>query len=102
MKYIEYKLDYHADVENDIYESFLWYEMQEEGLGKKLIANIKQKIAQIVAMPEAYSVKSKKQYREAIVEKFPFTITYKIFAKKNTLFISSIHHQSKDPDKKYR
>ena len=74
----------------------------QEGLGEKFLFQVMKKLEIILEMPEAFSAKHKKHYREAALDIFPFTITYKIILKKNIIFISSVHHQKKHPDKKYR
>ena len=102
MNPVLFKLEYHPDAIAEYEAAYIWYEMKEPGLGEKFQRQVREKLEQIVQMPEAFSVKSRRQYREAFVDKFPYTITYKIYSAKHIVFVSSLHHQKKHPDKKYR
>ena len=99
---MSYHAVFHADVKSDYDEAYAWYELKQEGLGEKFLAAVRNKMEQIVARPETYSERTKKGYREVVVDGFPFSIIYTIYKKKKEIFISSIHHHKKDPKKKFR
>jgi len=52
--------------------------------------------------PETYGSRDRKEFREAMVDYFPYLIVYKIHKRKKLIYISSIHHTKKHPRKKYR
>ncbi|MBD0331725.1 MAG: type II toxin-antitoxin system RelE/ParE family toxin [Chitinophagaceae bacterium] len=97
-----YHAIFHAEVKTDYDEAYVWYESQEEGLGEKFLAAVRNKIEEIVISPETYGERTEKGYREAVVDGFPFSIIYTVYKKKKEIFISSIHHHKKNPKKKYR
>jgi len=99
---MSYHFVLHADVKMDYDEGYEWYELQQEGLGEKFLSAIRHKMEQIVVRPETYGERSKKGYREAKVDDFPFSIVYKIYARKKEIFVNSIHHHKKHPKNKYR
>ena len=98
----EYKLIFHPEAEADYGHAYYWYELQKEGLGESFIEQFRKRIEQILENPETYSTKSKKDYREARLKDFPYVIVYKIQQIEKNILISSIHHQSKHPKKKFR
>jgi hypothetical protein len=53
-------------------------------------------------MPEAFGVKSRKNYRETTLKKFPYVVVYKLYIKRKIIFISSITHKSRHPENRYR
>ena len=69
---MNYRLDFHADVEEDYQEAYTWYENSKEGLGIRFLNMVREKLEQIAKNPEAFSQKTKSGYREAAVEIFPF------------------------------
>ena len=97
-----YQVAFHADTADDYNEAYYWYEDQQKGLGEKFLTTINSRIKQILISPDAFSVKSRQGYHEALVKEFPYTIVYRIYKKDKVVFISSIHHQKKHPRKKYR
>jgi hypothetical protein len=97
-----FTVDLHPDVALDIDEAYHWYEVQKEGLGERLLFMIRFQIDKIKDFPEAFGVKGRKGYREVEIDTFPYLIVYKIYKKKRRIFVASIHHTSKDPNKKYR
>lgn len=102
MANVTYQLDYHPEAKFEIDEAYSWYEEKERGLGEKFLSQLTLKLAQIAVAPETFSVKGNTKYREAKVDVFPYSIAYKIFVDRYTVFISSVHHQKKHPNKKYR
>jgi len=76
--------------------------LQQIGLGEKFLLNVRNKLDLIKRSPEVYGIKSRKDYREAMVDNFPYLIVYRVYPKKKIIFISAIHHEKMDPDKKYR
>jgi plasmid stabilization system protein ParE len=97
-----YTLVFHADAVIDYDEAYYWYEDQQKGLGEKFLSAIKSKTQQILDVPEIFSVKGREGYHEAFVNGFPYTIVYRIYKRKQVIFINSLHHQKKHPRKKYR
>jgi mRNA-degrading endonuclease RelE of RelBE toxin-antitoxin system len=98
----EYIVDFHPEVETDYYESHYWYELQKVGLGDKFLDAVTQKINKIISNPLQYGIKLKRGYREVVVDGFPYNIVYKVLPEQKRIFVSSIHHQKKKPNKKYR
>ena len=95
-------LIFHAQAELDYDNAYYWYELQDPGLGEQFLDEVRGKLKKIVAHPETYGVKSRKTYREASLKDFPYSIVYKIRPDMNAIFISSIHHERKHPNKKFR
>ncbi len=97
-----YTARFHPLVEKDYAEAYEWYEDRSTGLGDRFLIAVREKIEKIAAHSEVYSSKGRNKYREAIVENFPFIIVFKIYRRKQEIFISSIHHAKKHPKSKYR
>ncbi len=92
----------HEKTKAEISESFAWYEDQLPGLGHDFLNAVENKINEIITQPETFSSKGNPQYREALVERFPFVIVYKIYKQRKEIFISSIHHSKRSINRKYR
>jgi len=97
-----YKTEFHEDVAHDYKEAYTWYEKQKEGLGNRFLEAVKRKIEQISERPESFSQKSRKGYREAKVDIFPYLIIYKVYKQTKKIFINSVHHEKKHPKRKFR
>ena len=92
----------HEKVQTDFNEGFAWYEDKLEGLGYEFLAAVEKKIAEIVSHPETFGSKGNPYYREALLDRFPYVIVYRIYKQKKEIFISAVHHTKKSSRKKYR
>jgi len=97
-----YLLRLHPLIQQDFNEAYGWYEDQQKELGERFSNAIRGKIEQILLRPQVYGSRGNKKFREAKVEFFPYVIVYKINERKKEIYISSIHHNSKHPKKKFR
>lgn len=82
----------------DIHESALWYNRQQDGLGKKFTQKIRRKILGIKSNPFAYSVRYENVHTAA-VDTFPFMIHFVVDEERKTIIVSAILHTSLNPDK---
>jgi plasmid stabilization system protein ParE len=85
----------------DYERSAQWYDEQQEGLGEKFIAEVKNKIKFIANNPEIYP-KLILTSQQATLNTFPFVVVFRIDKVKNVLFILSIFHTSRNPKQKLR
>ena len=92
----------HPKTKQEISEGFAWYEDKLPGLGYEFLDAVENKIAEIIAHPETFSSKGNPNYREALLNRFPFLIVYRIYKQKKEVFISSVHHTKKSVRTKYR
>jgi plasmid stabilization system protein ParE len=97
-----YEYILHEAVKADYDEAYAWYEEKLEGLGERFLSAIRTKLDEIAKLPEAFGERSKKGYREAQVDTFPYSIVYKIYKAERIIFVNSVHNHSKHPRKKYR
>jgi plasmid stabilization system protein ParE len=89
---MSYTYRLHPKTKDDYAEAYEWYEDKQKGLGERFIKAVRYKIEQVCINPEVCSSKGNKNYREALVDFFPFLIVYKVYKRKGEIFISSIHH----------
>ena len=80
--------------------AFLWYEDQQEGLGKTFRTKLNSKLNLICSNPLHYKT-SYKKYHEALVDTFPFLIVYVINEKEKLIIVMAIFHTSRNPKKKF-
>jgi plasmid stabilization system protein ParE len=83
----------------ELLEARLWYEEQQQGLGKRFKEEVFRKIDLIQNNPLHYPLK--KGLREAQTEVFPYLIVYKVVKSRNMIVIVSIFHTSRHPKKKH-
>jgi plasmid stabilization system protein ParE len=99
-KPVSYSVILSAKASKEIEKSWLWYEDREQKLGDRFVSAVLEKIKSITTNPDAYSLKHK-NYREAAVAIFPFTIIYTINPRSKLIKVISVFHTSQHPDKKY-
>jgi len=85
----------------ELTDAVVWYEEQQEGLGKSLRLTVQNKLKKICNNPFHYKV-SHKIYREALTDKFPFLIIYILDEKIKLITVIAIFHTSRSPKKKFR
>ena len=80
---------------NDIREAAKWYNKQQNGLGKRFLAEVRKKNQLLKQNPFAYTVRYGK-VRTAILDVFPFMVHFTI-EKDRTILISAVLHTGVSP-----
>ena len=83
-----------SSAEKDITEAIEWYEKQLPGLGSRFLNDIDQTIISIKDNPEIYR-KVYKDFRRALLNKFPFGIYYLLESDKVVIF--AVYHEKRNP-----
>lgn len=78
------------EAEADIYESYVWYEEEQAGLGEEFLQSLDAAKKAILKDPNMYGVRYKKKIRGYVVDRFPYLILY-IVDEKNINVISVFH-----------
>ncbi len=81
----------------DINENVLWYNSRQKGLGIQFSSEIRRTINYIIKYPESFPTKYN-DVRIAVVDIFPFTIHYFYDEPNNTVFISCVFKDSRNPE----
>jgi plasmid stabilization system protein ParE len=90
------ELIFAPEVEQDLAEASTWYESRRAGLGEEFLSCVDACIVAILRMPEMPAVVYK-QYRRALVRRFPYAIFYEHEGR--TITVYAILHGSRDPKK---
>lgn len=99
---MSWQFRFHPLAKEEYKEAYAWYEDQQPGLGERFGKAISQRLQQVAGHPEAFGSRSNRKFREATVEFFPFQIVFKIKKRSREIFVSAIHHISRNPKRKYR
>jgi len=94
-------VELHPEAISELEESYQWYEKRLEGLGIRFIASVNKRLNEIAEHPERYA-KKKRNYREVMIEGFPYMVIYEMFQKEQIVFVSYIFHTKKNPASKYK
>lgn len=96
-----YSYDLRQEAVAEFIDAYIWYEEQQEGLGKRFAASVYDKLRLICSNPLHYKV-SYKNFHEALTDKFPFIILYTINEKMELITVIAIFHTSRNPKRKIR
>ncbi|MCY2990455.1 MAG: type II toxin-antitoxin system RelE/ParE family toxin [Planctomycetota bacterium] len=80
----------------DIDEAYGWYEVRRAGLGEEFLSCVDACIQAICRLPEMHA-KVDKEYRRALVRRFPYAVFYESVAGKITVYC--VFHTSRSPEK---
>jgi hypothetical protein len=92
-----YELIIKEEANNEIIESYSYYESKSEGLGDKFETQLGIYLDRISNYPFHYQIK-RNPYREAFIKKFPFIIIYEII--ENEVVVYSVFNTKRSPNKK--
>ncbi len=71
-----YNYQLSEEAEDDVYESYSWYEDQQVGLGEEFMDALDAAKTAITNSPEAYPVRYKKKIRAFVMDRFPYIVLY--------------------------
>ncbi len=89
-----YQLEISEEAKLDIYDAFLWYEEQREGLGLNFELSLEAGFNRVQRNPLQFESKHK-QVRVHFINKFPFGIHYLV--DDQTIKVLAVFHTSRDP-----
>lgn len=92
----KFKVDFSPTANIELNEAVDWYDLQQNDLGERFFKEFDKVISSIERNPYFASVKYD-NIRVAFCKKFPFGIHYVVDAVSNTVYITSIFHQSQKP-----
>lgn len=83
------------EAEEDMFESYVWYEQKKIGLGDEFLSEIQNSLTFLINSPEIYPIRYRKKIRAFVVDRFPFLILFII--KEPFIEVISIFHTSRNP-----
>lgn len=81
---------------DDAAQAYAWYEARGEGLGEQFLHCVDECIDLICRNPDLFEVVHR-EYRRAIVRRFPYVLFYEHHADEVTVF--AVFHSAQDPEK---
>ncbi len=93
------KLEIEDKAVDDIAQAFLWYEQQRENLGMEFLEEWENIASYITEHPESCQ-KKYKVFRQAILKRFPYLVTYEIEG--NCVIVYSVKNAKQHPSKHYK
>ncbi len=80
----------------DIREAAIWYNRQQNDLGKKFIAEVRNMVLHIRRNPKASNIRYS-NIRTAVLSVFPFMVHYSIEENEKTIIVVAVLHTSRNP-----
>ena len=84
------------EAEQDLAESYSWYESRRPGLGEEFLSCVDACVETIRRTPEMHAV-AHENYRRALVRRFPYALFYEYAEGAVTVYC--VFHTARDPDK---
>lgn len=92
---MKFEVQLSEEAEEDVFESFNWYEKKQSGLGDEFLSEIQNSFQLIGKNPESYRIRYRQKVRAFVVDRFPFLILYII--KEKMVDVVSVFHTSRNP-----
>lgn len=89
-------LIYTPDADDDVVESYNWYESREPGLGEEFLRCVEACLLTIQRHPNIFPI-AIDRFRHVPIRRFPFEIFYE--ATDDRIIVYSVFHCAQDPQK---
>lgn len=94
-----YSVQIKEQAQQDLLQGAVYYEEQQNNLGKRFLQEIEKSIKIIQETPLHYPIKNR-FYRELYMRKFPYIIIYELIELQKEIIIYRIFNTYQNPDKK--
>ena len=88
------RVDFHPNAQQEIADSFDWYESMQSGLGEEFLGSVDDCIPLIRIHPDMFPM-AFTNYRKALLNRFPFAVFYRV--RSEVIKIYAVFHCFKDP-----
>ncbi len=95
---MKYKLVIQDTVKADISEAMRYYNSKRSGLGKRFLADFRNKSKLVRSNPEMYAIRYK-DVRMALLKSFPYLIHFQLNKAAKTIDILAVFYGGEDPKK---
>jgi toxin ParE1/3/4 len=85
-----------SDAEAEMVESAIWYDAQQENLGQRFLASVKDALNRIQINPLLYPV-VELDVRRCVTKTFPFGVLFRILSTEEIVVVA-VMHLHRDPD----
>ena len=92
-----YKYRLSEEAELDVFESYIWYEKQKEGLGEEFLDTLDVAEQAITSNPLTYQIRYKKMVRAFVVDRFPYLVLYIVNG--SNIDVIAVFNTNKHPDR---
>ena len=86
---------FHPEAESEMIDAAVWYETQQEGLGKRFLTSVQDALNRIELNPELFPV-VEGDVRRCLTKTFPFGVLFR--DKPNIVAVMAVMHLHRDPD----
>ncbi|MCA1760843.1 MAG: hypothetical protein LC658_13835 [Bacteroidales bacterium] len=90
-------VEYNPEFFIDIVQAVVWYNEKQPGLGDRLFKNVKKQTAKLSTSALHFSLKYD-DVRCMHLEKFTYTVHYRINELTQTVKVEALFHTSRDPE----
>jgi len=92
-----YKILIDQNILDDISNAKKWYNLQQNGLGKRFTDSIKLSIDSLKINPFLYAIRYD-DIRCCLIDTFPYLIHYQIFESEKKVVVTGVFHTSRNPE----
>ncbi len=90
---MKYNIRFVDEIEDDLLDSYQWYQNKSSGLGADMLDEIYNKFDQVVATPQIYQ-KVFNEFRRALLNRFPLSVYYLV--ENDYVVIYGVFHTRQD------
>ena len=96
-----YKITLRERAAKEYPEAVIWYKERSSLAAENFVRTVNEAFSEVEAEPEYYR-NSYKHFHELKLHKYPRTIVYFIENTRNIVVITTLFHNKRNPDKKFR
>ena len=93
---MKYSVVYNPEFFNDLIQAVDWYNDKQIGLGKRFFDKVRKQTEILSTSPFLFAVKYD-DIRCLRIEKFPYTVHYRVNTQTSTVRVEALFHTSRDP-----
>ncbi len=94
---MNWKAEFHPEVEGDLEEASSWYERRQPGLGSEFVEEVVRVWDALAENPFLNSRRHpSKNIRWRYPERFPYRVIYEVLETRQTVVVSAVLHAARD------
>ena len=96
-----YTISFRKRAAKEYLNTLSWYKERSLQAADNFVLAVSETLNKIEDQPDRFR-KTYKNYHEAKIKKYPFSIVYFIDEKKQIIIVTTLFHQKRNPERKFR